>query len=410
MREEPTVTPGTDGRPHAAARARGATKIYGQGDTQVRAIDGIDVEFAPGAFTAIMGPSGSGKSTLMHCMAGLDSLTSGQVCIGDVELDRLSDKQLTQLRRERIGFVFQAFNLVPTLTALENITLPLDIAGRKRRQRRGSTRSSTPSGSATGSSHRPRELSGGQQQRVAVRPRAGRPRPTIVFADEPTGNLDSRPRRRGAGLHAPAPPTSWPDHRHGHPRPASPRATPTGCCSSPTAASSTRWTSPTPKTILDRMKRSRGDDGIRMIVRLAAQSAGEQAPAVVMSCSPSSSASASSSGTLVLGDTINATFDGIFPTANEGVDGRQVRGVEDGLGRSTPAGVPSVVAGTGSQAVDGVAAARPTVSATAQIIGKDGKPPAARVRRACGFGWSDDADLNPLHVIAGSAPRAPGTS
>jgi len=183
------VTPGTDGRPNAAARARGATKIYGQGDNQVRAIDGIDVEFAPGAFTAIMGPSGSGKSTLMQCMAGLDRLTSGQTWIGDVELTGLSEKQLTRIRRERVGFIFQAFNLVPTLTALENIRLPLDIAGRDpERAWLDEVVDSLNLGDRL--EHRPGELSGGQQQRVAPA-RALVARPDVVFADEPTGQLDS---------------------------------------------------------------------------------------------------------------------------------------------------------------------------------------------------------------------------
>jgi putative ABC transport system ATP-binding protein len=173
-----------------AARAVGATKIYGQGDAEVRAIDGIDVEFTTGAFTAIMGPSGSGKSTLMQCMAGLDRLTSGETWIGDVELTGLSEKQLTMVRRDRVGFIFQSFNLVPTLTALENIRLPLDIAGRD------------PEGEWMDEivdalnlrerlKHRPSELSGGQQQRVAAA-RALVSRPDIVFADEPTGQLDSQ--------------------------------------------------------------------------------------------------------------------------------------------------------------------------------------------------------------------------
>jgi putative ABC transport system ATP-binding protein len=173
-----------------AARAVDVSKVYGSGDTQVHALSGVSVEFARGEFTAIMGPSGSGKSTLMHCLAGLDNASSGTVTIGDTELTALSDKEMTGLRRDRIGFVFQAFNLVPTLTALENITLPLDIAGR------------TPDkewldtvvdrlGLRDRLDHRPSELSGGQQQRVAcARALAGRP--DIVFGDEPTGNLDSR--------------------------------------------------------------------------------------------------------------------------------------------------------------------------------------------------------------------------
>ena len=172
-----------------AAVAAGATKIYGAGDTAVRALDGIDAAFAQGRFTAIMGPSGSGKSTLMHCLAGLDTLTSGQVFIGETDLSTLSERQLTLLRRDKVGFIFQAFNLVPTLTALENITLPTDLAGSEPDQRWLDEVINTL-GMADRMTHLPSELSGGQQQRVAVS-RALASRPEIIFADEPTGNLDS---------------------------------------------------------------------------------------------------------------------------------------------------------------------------------------------------------------------------
>ena len=174
----------------AAARGLDLVKVYGQGDAAVRALDGVSIEFAPGQFSAIMGPSGSGKSTLMHCMAGLDTITSGQVFVGDVELSSLHDKELTRLRRDKIGFIFQAYNLVPTLTAAENITLPMDIAGRKPDQVWVDRLIDTV-GLRQRLSHRPSELSGGQQQRVAAA-RALASRPNIVFADEPTGNLDSR--------------------------------------------------------------------------------------------------------------------------------------------------------------------------------------------------------------------------
>jgi putative ABC transport system ATP-binding protein len=177
-------------RTTAVARTVHATKVYGSGDTAVRALDDVTVSFAPGRFTAIMGPSGSGKSTLMHCVAGLDSVTSGEVYIGDTELGTLSDKQLTVLRRERIGFVFQAYNLVPTLDAYENITLPLALAGTQPEREWVDAVVDTV-GLGDRLSHRPSELSGGQQQRVAVA-RALVGRPDIVFADEPTGNLDSR--------------------------------------------------------------------------------------------------------------------------------------------------------------------------------------------------------------------------
>jgi putative ABC transport system ATP-binding protein len=188
MTSSRTITPVSPS--FAAARAVNVVKSYGTGPTAVRALDDVDVELRRGEFTAIMGPSGSGKSTLMHCLAGLDTVTSGYVAIGDVELRGLSDKKMTALRRDRIGFVFQSFNLVPTLTALENITLPIAIAGRRPDPEWLDTVIDTL-GLRDRLHHRPGELSGGQQQRVAVgRALAGRPE--IVFGDEPTGNLDSR--------------------------------------------------------------------------------------------------------------------------------------------------------------------------------------------------------------------------
>lgn len=174
----------------AAARAVAAVRVYGRGDTEVRALDGISVEFAAGEFTAIMGASGSGKSTLLHCLAGLDRLTSGETYIGDIELSHLSDRQLTLLRRQKVGFIFQSLNLVPTLTALDNIVLPLTIAGLKPDMGRVDEMVQM-TGLAGRLGHRPNELSGGQQQRAAAA-RALLSHPEIVFADEPTGNLDSR--------------------------------------------------------------------------------------------------------------------------------------------------------------------------------------------------------------------------
>jgi putative ABC transport system ATP-binding protein len=174
----------------AAAQTINATKIYGEGDTSVRALDGITVSFEQRRFTAIMGPSGSGKSTLMHCVAGLDTLSGGQVFIGEIELGTLSEKQLTILRRDTVGFVFQSYNLVPTLTAKENITLPMDLAGREPDWDFVNSVIDTVS-LRDRLAHRPSELSGGQQQRVAVA-RALASKPKIVFADEPTGNLDSK--------------------------------------------------------------------------------------------------------------------------------------------------------------------------------------------------------------------------
>jgi putative ABC transport system ATP-binding protein len=194
----PTAPPHPPTDRPAAARTVDLVKDYGSGATAVRALDGITVELPAGRFTAVMGPSGSGKSTLLHCLAGLDTPTSGRVLLGDDDLGHLSDRQLTRVRRDRIGFVFQAYNLVPTLDALENITLPLRLGGR------------TPDpawlaeviatvGLGDRLDHRPSELSGGQQQRVAVA-RALASRPDIVFADEPTGNLDSRSGAEVLGL------------------------------------------------------------------------------------------------------------------------------------------------------------------------------------------------------------------
>jgi putative ABC transport system ATP-binding protein len=185
----PDTVGSTLDRTDLAARAVDLVKVYGEGPTAVRALDGVSVDFPAGRFTAIMGPSGSGKSTLMHCLAGLDKVTSGQVYIGGTDLSTLSEKQLTLLRRERIGFIFQSFNLLPTLNAAENVELPIALAGRKP-DRGWVDRVIDAVGLRDRLSHRPSELSGGQQQRVAAA-RALASKPSIVFADEPTGNLDS---------------------------------------------------------------------------------------------------------------------------------------------------------------------------------------------------------------------------
>ena len=174
----------------AAAQVVEAVKVYGKGETEVRALDDVTVSFWTGHFTAIMGPSGSGMSSLMHCVAGLDRLTSGRVFVGETDLSSLDDKGLTTLRRDRIGFIFQTFNLVPTLTAMENITLPMDLAGRKPDMAWVNSVIDTL-GIRDRLKHKPSELSGGQQQRVAVG-RALASRPQIIFGDEPTGNLDSK--------------------------------------------------------------------------------------------------------------------------------------------------------------------------------------------------------------------------
>ena len=183
-----TMTPSPTHRA-VAARTVDLRKVYGEGEAAVQALAGVDIDFYAAEFTAVMGASGSGKSTLMHCMAALDSPTSGQVFLGETDLSSLKDKQLTELRRDKIGFVFQSFNLVPTLTARENIELPLSIAGRRPDPDWFDTVIDTV-GLRDRLGHRPNELSGGQQQRVACA-RALMSRPEIVFADEPTGNLDS---------------------------------------------------------------------------------------------------------------------------------------------------------------------------------------------------------------------------
>ena len=221
----------------AAARAVGLVKTYGKGDTEVRALDGVSVEFGRNEFTAIMGPSGSGKSTLMHVMAGLDSATGGEAYIGETDLSQLNDKQLTALRRDRLGFIFQSFNLVPTLTAAENITLPTNIAGGKV-DPNWFDEVTDRLGLSKRLDHRPAELSGGQQQRVACA-RALVSRPELIFGDEPTGNLDSNASKEVLTFCA----RRW--TRTGRrwslsPMTPAPPPTPTAWCSSATATSSTR--------------------------------------------------------------------------------------------------------------------------------------------------------------------------
>jgi putative ABC transport system ATP-binding protein len=173
-----------------AIALREVSKVYGSGEAAVTALDGVTVDLPPRSFTAIMGPSGSGKSTLLHCLAGLDRVTAGRVVLGDIDITAVSEKELTVVRRDKIGFVFQSYNLIPTLNAIENITLPLALAGRKP-DKQWLDRVISTVGLADRLSHRPSELSGGQQQRVAVA-RALASRPQVIFADEPTGNLDSK--------------------------------------------------------------------------------------------------------------------------------------------------------------------------------------------------------------------------
>ena len=225
--------------PPLAARAEAAVKVYGRGGTEVRALDGVSVGLPAGRFTAIMGPSGSGKSTLMHALAGLDTLTSGRVWLGDIELGTLSDRQLTKVRRERIGFVFQAFNLLPTLTAAENIVLPMTLAGTKPDKAWVDAVVATV-GLGDRLRHRPSELSGGQQQRVAVA-RALASKPATDLCRRADRQSRQPRRQRDPHVHAPRRRRLRADDRDGHPRSRSPPATPTPSSSSPTVASSTRW-------------------------------------------------------------------------------------------------------------------------------------------------------------------------
>ena len=211
----------------AIVTATDVHRRFGEGDAAVEALDGVSVDFPKGRFTAIMGPSGSGKSTLMHVLAGLDRPTSGSVVVDGTEISDLDDKQLTELRRDKVGFVFQFFNLLPVLTAQENIVLPLSIAGRKPDEALlGQLVEAVDLGDRL--SHRPSELSGGQQQRVAVA-RALISKPAVVFADEPTGNLDSQLQRGGAQPAAPRRGRVRPDRRDGHPRPQRRGRSPTAC-------------------------------------------------------------------------------------------------------------------------------------------------------------------------------------
>jgi putative ABC transport system ATP-binding protein len=254
VRPEPRAATSTN----PAARAQELTKVYGRGETRVVALDQVSVRFDRSEFTAIMGPSGSGKSTLMHCMAGLDTISAGSVRIGETELGPLKDRQLTRLRRDKIGFVFQAYNLVPTLNAAENITLPLNIAGRGADQA-WLERVVTTVGLADRLKHRPAQLSGGQQQRVAIA-RALATKPEIIFADEPTGNLDSRSSAEVLGFLRDSVREL--------------EQTVVMVTHDPVAAASAdrvvfladgrvvdEMRSPTPETVLDRIKALEGDDG-----------------------------------------------------------------------------------------------------------------------------------------------------
>ena len=249
----------------AAARVEGLSKVYGSGETEVVALDDVTLDLYAGEFTAIMGKSGSGKSTLMHCAAGLDDATAGRVFLGDVDLTALKEKHLTELRRDRIGFVFQAFNLVPTLTAQENIVLPSAIAGRRPDPAWFDEVIDTV-GLRDRLGHRPSELSGGQQQRVACA-RALVGRPDVVFADEPTGNLDSTSGAEVLGFLRRGRRHPRADRRHGDPRPGCRELDRPGRCSSPTAGSSRSCARPPPSACSRRWPGSTSPPGPDPVLR-----------------------------------------------------------------------------------------------------------------------------------------------
>ncbi len=386
------------GAPTAAVRAIGLRKTYGHGDNAVHALDGVDVDFHAGRFTAVMGPSGSGKSTLMHVTAGLDTATAGQVLLGDTDLTTLKDKALTALRRDRLGFVFQQFNLIPTLTALENITLPLALAGR-RADREWLDRIVQVVGLESRLAHRPAELSGGQQQRVAVA-RALVGRPEVVYADEPTGNLDSR---SGA-------------------------------------------------EVLSFLRRSVEDMGQTIVMVTHDAVAASYADRVVFLAdgqvvgdivAPTSAAGAGlhegagpmrryalrgilahkrrllstvtavllgvafMAGSLVFTDTMKASLSGAFQDGERSTD-VLVRGpvtIKTGQGDQhapVPARLAADLAG-----VDGVAAVAPRLEGFAQVLGADGKPVDDLSGGAApsGAAWAADERLNPFELVDGRAPR-----
>ena len=386
-----------------AARVYDAVKVYGRGENEVRALDGVTVEFATGRFTAIMGPSGSGKSTLMHSVAGLDNLTSGTVLIGDTDISKLNDRKLTQLRRDRIGFIFQAFNLVPTLTAAENIALPARLAGRTPDPEWFNNVVETV-GLTNRLKHRPSELSGGQQQRVAVA-RALASRPEIIFADEPTGNLDSRTgaeilsfmrtavREFGQTIvmvtHDPIA-ASYAD------RAAVPRR----------RADRRRHRQP------DRRFRHRPHSSPRRLIKMFKLTIKElvahklrmitTAFAVLLGV-------AFMAGTLVFTDTISATYDSALADADEGVDAyvRTPSEIDLGYGEPGPRLDASLINTVAS--ADGVDEAALRINGYAQLVNRDGDTVGDLSKNpAFGTNWVTVDDLNPYELVSGHAPTNDG--
>ena len=375
-------------------------KTYGTGQATVHALAGIDVTFERGRFTAVMGPSGSGKSTLMHCMAGLDRPTSGQTFVGDLDIGRLDDKGLTQMRRDRIGFVFQSFNLVPTLTAGENITLPADLAGKKV-DKEWFDYLVGQLGIADRLTHRPTEMSGGQQQRCACA-RALINRPDLIFADEPTGNLDSNSsaemlaflRRsvtefgqsivmvthdpRGAVLRRPGGLPGRRQHRRRDGRPH-PRLRP--------GADRARWAPDMWRVTIKGLLAHK--------LRLALT-----ALAIVLGVT-------FIAGTFVLTDTLHNTFDTLFGNIYQNID-FQVRGVAQfgSGGTATRNPVPESLLAT-VQRVPGVEAADGSVTGYAQYIAPDGKAISTGGAPTLGLSFDPDAQISALRLVQGKDPTTP---
>ena len=398
------------------ASADGVTKTYGAHDAIVHALAGVTVRFEAGRFTAMMGPSGSGKSTLLHCLAGLDTVTAGSIRIGEIDLAALRDKELTKLRRDRIGFVFQAFNLIPTLTALENMTLPMALADRKPDPAWLDHVIDTV-GLRTRLTHRPSELSGGQQQRVAVA-RALASRPEIIFADEPTGNLDSRAGAEILTFLRNAVARTRPDRRDGHPRPDGrgvrrpggvPRRRPhrrrprrPHRRHGPRPPQDLRTLNPmTPRSASTRRQTP-------MIATLTIKQLAANKMRLLATAFAVILGVAFLAGTLILTDTIRGTFDTLLATADEGTDAyvRAASPLDVGYGQSgrpLDATLVDMV-----RSVDGVDQTSMQVSGYAQILDRAGKAVGTAQTGVLGMNWVTVPALNPFTIVSGRAPSGPG--
>ena len=384
----------------AAAAAVTLTKVYGTGAAEVRALDSVTAEFADERFTAIMGPSGSGKSTLLHCLAGLDTPTSGQVFLGGADLGSLSDTQLTRLRRDRAGFIFQSFNLLPALTVAENIALPSLLAGRKPAQ---SWLDDVVSLVGLGDrlAHRPAELSGGQQQRVAVA-RALASQPEIIFADEPTGNLDSRSSAQLLGYLRTA------VGKLGQ--------TIVMVTHDPGAAAASdevlfladgriagQLDAPSRPAILDRLASPGRGDRVMLALRIRdLWSRKRRLAGVVIAVALGV---AFLSGALTFGNTLSANFGTLFATATSGTSAvvRSATTVGSGVNAARPP-IPASLLPT-VRSVPGVADAQPSVTGSATLLGADGKAVGGLGPPRSGGNWISDPALTPYRLAAGRAPQ-----